>query len=304
MFWRFAGSFMAGNYIPLKTTAAILICSTLCTALLAIGGIFLFKHSQKKHRGQEKFIISAIAQTCSGDERLKTVYLAELLELSVDHPKNFYSFDVSKAEANLKLNPLITTAIIKKIPPKTIYVDYKLRKPIAFLGEYANTAIDSHGYLFPFKPYYTPKSLPEFILGISDGDGCTWGRQLESQRALRALKIYQLAKDLITVSTRLIKIDTSKAYALSYGQRQIVIVFEDRLVKNSSSGPVVCLYPKIVRLSGNHDAQELVNYSALNAHLLSEAAAAPLKTHLKAIRFPATIIDLRVAHLAFVKSSS
>jgi POTRA domain, FtsQ-type len=297
--------------VPLKKAAAIILISMLCFGSMAGGGLLFFWHLKKTHMHHEKFTIAAIAQTCSGNERLKTVYLAELLELSVDRPCNFYEYDLVKAENRLKSNPLIKSATVKKIPPKTVYVDYALRQPIAFLGDYSNTAIDSEGYLFPFKPFFTPKSLPEIVIGLtgfgeasgSADSGC-WGKPLQGRRAQLALKIYHLVQKHCCQggTTKLVKIDTSKAYALSYGQRQIVIVLEDTIIKESQTDSILYIYPKILRLSTHRNSQEIANYLVLNKSLLKEASKVAVSTKEKTIRMPATIIDLRIPQLAFIHS--
>lgn len=302
---------MQDKIIPIKKAVIIIGLSMFCFGGVVGGGLLFFKHLKQKHINHEKFTIAAIAQTCSGNERLKTVYLAELLELSVDHPCNFYDFDLVKAQNRLKSNPLIRSATVKKIPPKTIYVDYALRKPIAFLGDYSNTAIDNEGYLFPFKPFFTPKSLPEIVVGLTsfgdpsdDVDSGCWGKSLKGQRAKLALKIYQLVQKNFCQDgmTRLIKIDTSKAYALSYGQRQIVVVLEDVIIKENQTESIIYIFPRILRLSSHHDCQELSNYLVLN-HKLRQGIKAVTDTKDKIIRMPPTIIDLRIPHLAFTHSA-
>ncbi len=44
-----------------------------------------------------------------------------------------------------------------------------MRTPYAYIGEFANTAIDKEGYLFPFRPFFTPKNLPILYIGLNAG---------------------------------------------------------------------------------------------------------------------------------------
>lgn len=284
---------------------SVLIVSGLSTALF-----FFFNHIKDKRMRDEKFRIVAIAQTSSEAESLKTVYLAELLDLSIDRPRGFYQFDIGKGQQKLLSSSLIKSAKLKKIPPGTIYVDYDLRKPIAFLGDFSNTAIDAEGYLFPFKPFFTPKKLPEIYVGLTgfgeeasdtDGDCGKWGCRLHGHRAELALQVYHLAmKHCCNENTQLLKIDTSKAYALSYGQRQIIVILEDRSMIEKNGKTVLYISPKILRLSTQGYRQELANFLVLNKKL-QEQAKVTVSTENNIVHAPQAIIDLRVPHLAFIK---
>ena len=88
------------------------------------------------------------------------------------------------------LSPLIKKASIKKIPPGTLYIEYQMRVPLAYLGDYTNTALDEEGYLFPFSPFFTPKKLPIIYLGLQQDDA-QWGMTLKQDQRL------QLAFDLL-----------------------------------------------------------------------------------------------------------
>jgi cell division septal protein FtsQ len=301
--------------VSIKNGTIIILCSMFFVGGITFGGISLFNYIKLKHIHHEKFTIAAIAQTCSNDECLKTVYLAELLDLSVDKPCNFYQFDVKNAQKRLESNPLIKSASIRKVPPKTIYVDYTLRKPIAFLGDYTNTAIDIDGFLFPFKPFFTPKQLPEICVGLnyfkstfenSDSDTGCWGCPLQGARGNLALEIYKIVMQHCCKksSTRLLRIDTSKACSLSYGQRQIVIMLEDRILRERGRQSVLYIYPKILRLSTSDTNQQLANYVTLNKKLLEESLNSTVKSEAKVIHMPATIIDLRIPSLAFITIST
>ena len=124
-----------------------------------------FQYVREKQKLDPANNIVAIVQTSSDVEGLRTVYLAELLNLSVDRPTNLYSFNSKEARQKLLSSPLIKDANVRKIRPGTCHVDYTLRKPIAFIGDYTNTAIDANGVVFPFKPFFTPKILPSLYLG-------------------------------------------------------------------------------------------------------------------------------------------
>src|SRR5690606_28774117 len=111
-----------------------------------------------------------------------------------DHPKNLYSFNTEEAVQKLLHLPVIKEAKIRKIRPGTIHVDYALRKPIAYLADYSNTAIDASGTIFSFKPFYTPKKLPEIYLGEEEEDKpLVWGNIVEGERKELAFALYELS---------------------------------------------------------------------------------------------------------------
>ena len=78
---------------------------------------FGLANMKKKGAVDPAYTIRAIIQTGPQKEALKTVYLAELMGLSFDQPKNLYLFDEKKAEHNLLNSPLIESAKVKKKKP-------------------------------------------------------------------------------------------------------------------------------------------------------------------------------------------
>src|ERR1700722_8295427 len=112
---------------------------------------------QHKQNQDPTFFIQALAQASPDGELLKIGCLAELLDLSLDQPKSLLSFSCKAAEERLRKQPIFQEAALSKIKPRTLLVEYRLRRPIAFLGDYSNTALDDTGSLFPFHPFYTPK---------------------------------------------------------------------------------------------------------------------------------------------------
>ncbi|MCE5316989.1 MAG: hypothetical protein LLG04_06450 [Parachlamydia sp.] len=287
--------------IPKRKAWLIILLSILLVSGLASASMAYYHYIQKKRLSDPKFRIVAIAQMSGDGEVLKTGYLAELLGLSVDRPVSLLSFPAKKAETILRQNPLITNVHISKIKPGTLLVEYQLRKPIAFLGDYANTAIDGEGYLFPFHPFYTPKKLPEIVLGAMVGEeigdlDSPWGYQIKGHRARLALEIYRtMSTQFADVSIR--RIDVSKAHALSYGQRQLVIMLEERLMREENGRRILVIQPQILQLSSSDWRHELERYKVLRLHLATEEKSQPLpeldlqeRKHLG--------IDLRVPYLA------
>lgn len=231
----------------------------------------------------DQYRIVAIVQTTPDKEALKTVYLAEFLNLSVDRPTNLYRFDISEAKRKLLKNFIIKDADVKKIRPGTIYIDYVLRKPIAYLADFKNTAIDSEGVLFPAFPFFTPKKLPEVYLGLLSWEQC-----------LHEHKSFQLMTSLLRFleastqekSIYLKYIDVSRAYAPSFGQREIIILIEDSVEQEFNGRFVVTTHSRFLRLNKDNYERAWRNYLLLRDRLKNQKGS---------------IIDLRIPHLAFIK---
>lgn len=211
--------------------------------------------------------VCRIVQTGPQREALKTTYLAELMRISADRPITAASFDPAFAQKKLLACPLIKEAKVKMTTPDTVYVDYTVRQPIAWLFDFDNIALDEEGYPFPVSPFFSPKRLPEIYLGIRN---FYWGRPLKESNAELALTILQL---LGRLSLQVKRLDVSKAFLSSLGRREVVLILEEQG------------FTKALRLTPKNFAQELGNYLELRPKL----PAIP------------QIIDLRIPQLAFIQ---
>lgn len=173
-----------------------------------------------------KYNTAAILQAYTDNESLQTSYLAELLDLSIDRPRNIYQINLKEEQEKLKSLPMIQNAIVKRIPPSTLYVDYAMRRPLCFIADLANTAIDCNCVLFPFKPFFSEKTLPQIFLGLNDRP--SWGEKIEDQRLEIALDIL---KHLDNHFLEIERIDVSEAFADSLGKKQVVVVFREGIKK-------------------------------------------------------------------------
>ncbi len=279
----------------------ILLSVFLFTGLPALG--LLYFHYVKVQRANDpKYQIVALVQTCSQKEPLKTAYLAELLNLSIDQPMNLFRFNSNEAKRTLLSCPLIKDARVKKISPGTVYVDYELRDPIAILGEWTNAAIDDHGVVFPVKPFFTPKKLPELILGFKQTEVFLWGKTIDSRRVDLAIALIKIVnKSCCDPYRSLAKVDVSKAYARSYGQREIIVIFDTLAEKEIEGKQVLIQHPHVLRLSTHDYSQELANYLVLARALREEEMKLNADNSQTVIKHEPTIIDLRIPHLAFIK---
>lgn len=297
------------SHIPLRRAVMWILLSTLAVSGSAALGLLYFKYVRGMRGTDPKFNIIAIVQTGPEKEALKTVYLAELLGLSVDKPTNLYRFRSSEGKEKLLASPLIKSADVKKIIPGTLYIDYVARKPVAFLEDYTNTAIDMDGVMIPFKPFFTPKRLPIVVLGLSQHDYPTgsslWGTKIRGIRARLALDLLAFAQEkCCSKASLLTRVDVSHAYASSYGQRQLVLEFEDKLEIDREGHPVLIILPRILRLSVENYSKALADYLVLRNYLDEKE----MKTHSHppkgtVVRAPAKVIDLRIPDLAFLSDA-
>ena len=274
-----------------------LTSSTCLTLAVSFGGYWFWKQHGTGKLAQEQYRISAIIQTGPEKEALKTAYLAELLGLSLDQSTNLYAFDIKKGENKLLASPLIANAQIKRLPPSTLYIDYEVRKPIALLADYKNTAIDAGGYLFPAAPFFSPKNLPEIYLGLPPFTA--W--HLQGPYLQIALEILQFLEAAPwKEGLRIKRLDVSNAFAPSLGQREVVLFTEEEISLRSGGKEVVCTFPKILRLAPKDYSQQLGNFFALRRAMIEDYQK-QLTGLKEGGRFAPRIIDLRIPQLAFVE---
>lgn len=289
---------------PKKLSLRQALSTILLSICLISGSCFLmlicWKYLLQKQRLDHSYEIVAVVQTSQQSEGLKTSYLTELLELSIDYPRNLYTFNTQEAVQKLLRLSVIKEAKVTKILPGTIHVDYELRKPIAYVGDYTNTAIDEEGIIFPFKPFYTPKNLPEIYFGETEENLLPlWKKRLTGKRKELAFTLLHLAPQYCDESSSLRSIDVSQAFALSDGQRQVVIKLEDRFLRLVKGQAILYVYPRILRLSEDNYKQQLGNYLILRSYLREKDLVSLASPKGAVEEAKAVIIDLRLSELAF-----
>lgn len=274
---------------------------------------FKYRLKQQVAMAQDPhYLIRSLIQTGPQKEVLKTEYLAELLGLSADAPPNALFFNLESAKEALLRSPLISRAEVKLIKPSTLYVDYTVRQPLAWLEDFENLAIDREGYPFPFRPFFSPKNLPGLYFGIpafgtasSDTDlpVAQWGRALSGKYAELATQLLSIVTepqvaDLFNVQ----RIDVSNAFAESYGTREIVLLAHDSILQTHEGKSVQFVIPRLLRLSTKNYTQELSNYLKLRPQMLEEERKqlpAPAKEQI-VVQLKEKVIDFRIEQLAFI----
>lgn len=251
--------------IPLKWAILFIFLSIVGVTTTATSVFYLWKYRAESEKRDPAFNLVTLIQRYEGPNKVETNYLADLLGLSADQPVNFHSFSVKEKESAIQKNPLFKEIYLKKIRPGKLLIQYQVRSPVAFLGEFTNTAIDSEGVLIPYKPFFKSKALPIIYMGLEE---MHWGDSVKSPKLEIAFSIAELLKTRGAVP---VKIDVSKMYALSYGQRQIVVKLDNL---------------HYLRLSPKNYQVEIENYLLLKNTIPAQSV----------------VIDLRIQQLAFVKA--
>lgn len=254
-----------------------------CTFLLicAIVGLAFYKYIRYQYTNNPDYQIVAIVQQCGNAEPLKTAYFAELFNLSVDKPTNLYRFNLKDARKKLLALSMIKEAVVKRIRPGTLFIDYTLREPIAYLTDFTNTVVDREGHSFPLRPFFTPKSLPEIYIGIAQAP------ENSKMRLDLAFSVLDEIKSSQCLPYSFLKrIDVSAACAASYGQRQIIVLVEDKVEEKEGDRIKLKHLSQILRLDSENFKQGLAKYALLRKHLLKNKEM---------------IVDLRLPKLAIVK---
>lgn len=269
------------------------------------GLTYLLVSSRKNKRYNDpKYNVQVLIQTGSEKEALKSMYLAELLDLSIDKRTNIFRFDLEEAERKLLTSPLIEKAVVKRYLPNAIYVDYKVRKPIALLYDLNNFALDKKGYLFPISPFFPPKNLPEIYLGdksiIHSNDFLK--APLKNEKIDLALEIYNALSKLQNTSFSIKRIDVSSAFLQSYGKKEIVLELEHELHIPFKDRDISYIFPRIIRLCVKDYETQLSNYFSLNESMMLDYRRQLVITDNtpSTIKFAKKVIDLRILKLAFI----
>lgn len=286
--------------IPFKQACMWIILSVIVITGGCALAIVYYHHILKTHANNDAYHIVAIVQTSPDQELLQTVYLAELLDLSVDRPTNLYQFNIAEARNKLLMSPLIKEATVRRIKPGTVYVDYLSRQPVAFLLDYTNTAVDKEGFLLPFKPFFTPKRLPEIYLGLSNES--LWGKSINNDQSKLAFAfVSYLNRHYCSENRRLKRVDVSRALEPSLGGREIVVIIEEQSERVQQGKSVLCVCNWILRISPDLDyRQALANYAVLRDHLMVKQQ--PIED-LSSIHYTTITLDLRLPQIAFIDRS-
>lgn len=272
-----------GKTLSLKGAALVIFLSLfLITGPIAL--TFLYAQSRRaKQLKDESFIITDLKTHTTKREVLPDDYFAEWLNLSKDKPTNLAAFSLSEAEARLRKSPVVEWVKLKR-EGHTLLIDYKTPNPLFHLIDYENTLMSSEGVIFPREPFFLDKRLPELYLGLKPyGEEVKWGEAIQEMEKLDlAFDVMKgVSREIHEGSTRLVRVDVSKAFAKSLGQREVVVTLEERF-----SGSVNIVF---LRLNSDEIKEGISRYRLLKKVL--------------ADRKREIIVDLRVDKMGFISGT-
>ena len=242
-----------------------------------------------------KNAIKRIIQTGPHRDHLITRVIAEILGLSSDQPVGLKNFKVKQSEQVLRSLPMIQDVKLKCVRPDILYIDYVMRRPLAMLLDVENAAVDEEGHAFPFAPFYSPKSLPEIYLGLPGVEETFYQEPIHSESFSLAVDVLKLLKKVsLNHRFQIKRVDVSKAFHKSLGQREIVVQIKNQfsyLQQKPSAGFFYTL-----RLSPNHYPQSLGNYLILHKELTSKSDSFSCQ-----VKEDERVIDLRLKETAFIE---
>ena len=228
-----------------------------------------------------RFSICAIKQKAYSQDVLPCVFLAELLGLSQDKPTNLYAFSCTRAEQKLLHYPFFKTASVEKKVPGVVTISYELRRPIALIGDYENVAISEDKFLFPLLPFYSPKKLPEIILG----DAVL--RSIDPERVQLAFDVLAEAKHF-PPQFFLTRVDVRSSCTKSKSREIVLVLEEARFEKDSE-----CRAEYIVRLPRKEYKKMIARFFLM---------VDTIKKMQQKEGVLSSIVDLRVDHIALIKN--
>lgn len=266
------------------------------------GGFYLYKKFQYTRKSHPEYRLKTIITST----KIHPDFFCEILNLDRTKKISLYSFDLEEAKQALLDHPVIQDVFIKRHPPSSIYIDCEFRLPAAILLDYENTLIDEEGYVFPHRPFYKMKNLPEIYLGLSSfgiEGGAQYNVMLESKKwkaALELLKILSVEpfKDRFFIE----RIDVSNLEAKSYGRKEIVLFLKEKMCFEQFGKKTIGIFPMTLRFHPKTYRQQLRNFLALRSEMKKDYQKQLVQMHIKKneISFDRKVFDFRISKLAFI----
>lgn len=281
--------------LSLKQALFVILGITCCVFTLVVG-VYAFQKFRREEKARlSRYSILGIVQKCSSQDMLKTEQLAELLGISSDVSQNLYGFDLAKATFRLKSLPCMKRVELKAVPPNLLSIDYELRAPKWLLADYENTAVDERGYIFPLSPFYSPKSLPEIVLGLppfqmpkdlQGRDGGAWNKPLQGRHFDLVVELFECEKTF-PPHFEIVTVDVQKTFQASKDSEIVLKLREKRFEEKGK----VRLQEYLLRLP-------FESYrDALSRFFQHVGAFQTMRSTTKC-----QIVDLRLDRIALVKS--
>ncbi|GAB4184479.1 MAG: hypothetical protein Tsb0015_00450 [Simkaniaceae bacterium] len=272
--------------------------------LISGGGYGFLRRIEKAKKMHTNDLITTILQTGPEKEALKTEFFAEMLNLSCDRPISQQLFPIRKAELLLKNHPIIKDAELRFLDKNTLYINYEVKKPIAYLGNFENLGIDEEGNIFPIKPFLKKVRLPEIFFSEKDfAQENILRTNLKNQSFQTALELIHFFFEKSLAERFWIKqVDVSQIFSESYGKREIILSIENEKKIKKGNREYIVILPHIVRLHAKEYLKAACNYLELRNRIIEEENFEGLQNFDEERKvLPAKILDFRIPRLAFIK---
>jgi hypothetical protein len=199
-------------------------------SVIAIWGTLFFAwwyHSiaLEKRQNNAQFTLKTIVSSSKTGDSLTIQQIAELLHITGETPTNLYRIDPIQAKIELESYPAIKSAVVKRLRPNALFIEYELRTPYFLLRDFENVAIDKEGYPFYLFPIFTPKKIPELYVGIQD---ISWNIPIRLEEYTCAVELAEYIEKTYPKDIKLLRIDTHNMHNASRGMQEIVVIFEER----------------------------------------------------------------------------
>jgi hypothetical protein len=159
--------------------------------------------------------------------------------------------------------------------------------------------------MFPVKPFFDFKNLPEIYLGERDVVEDFFRKAFLNEKTKLALEILNILKGFEGKGFFKVKrVDVSKAFLKSLGKREIVLILEHEFCFEDKKN-LLAIFPRILRLSTKNYKKQLGNYLVLNEKMTKDYKKQLLGFFKvlgdeKVIKFSKKCIDMRIENLAFI----
>ena len=244
-------------------------------------------HTYSVVRSPQQSVIRTIVQSCAEKNNLQTDFFAEILSLSQDSSLVSKKFDVEKATHILETFPIIKECNLY-VDRDTLYINYELRQPVAYLGNFYNVGIDREGVLFPIAPFASLKRLPLIYIHEKELPNHLWGNQITSESMKLALEIIAHTSKMGFQEKFLVRqIDMSLLPLDAYAKREIILIIE---LMESHTSKYLPAYSHILRLNPKKPLRGINQYLILKKELVPTSLISK------------KIFDLRLPDLAFIRS--
>jgi hypothetical protein len=206
----------------MKNLAKILfILASLCVISLP-SYLFLFGKKETK-----AIALKTLVQKTSFSSPISPRFFSDYLHLC---PKGksleISKLDEKKIEKKLREFPIFQKVQAHISSRGELEVAYDLKKPHFLLLDFSNLAIDPNGYVFPLKPFFSPKKLTQVYLGISQVD---WNHKNNVESALKIQSLLdENLQELVDIET----IDLSGLKVQATSLKHIVVTISYKNTKH------------------------------------------------------------------------